>query len=165
MTQSQSKPPSSDAPHPGLWSRRNLTLMLAVVLSLPPLGGLVELYVFNLSRQDGRSFWSGLSWTVQWVAISIGFVLFVGPIFFPKVRTRLEIPDRLGDERERMIDSKATGFAYTVALGMLLVGGIAAILIAGTSKTIEIPAMVPFWSVFGIFFAYYGAMIYYGKKL
>lgn len=125
-TQNLSTPGSTDIPT--IWTRRNVTILIAAAVAMP---GVVGLIVAVLPGGQSRGFWSAAGWMVM-VELLICSLTLAFSSAYPALRRRLEIPDMFGDERERAIAGRATSLAYIAAVATLL-GGFFAALVFGLS--------------------------------
>lgn len=156
-------PPSSDTiPASTVWTRPKITVYLLTLAVFPFLAGAV-----NAAFLSGpRGFWpaAGYMFAAEFVACS-GFMLAVMSV--PALRSRFDIPDPDGDERERWISGKATRFAF-LATGVILLAVSLGSQVVATAIGGH-PARIPAdWLIFILLagqFAQFWSMIYYSRKM
>lgn len=162
-TESQPMQQPTSSPR-SFWTRRNVTVIMATLVSAPFAAGILShlaMGVIDPAEKD-------VFWPVANGAFSAELV--IGAVYLmllpvsPTWRTRLEIPDENGDERERLIVMKATRSVFAATASTALLGsGLLAIL--GKDGMTAVPSYSLLYVYLLLQFTYYGAMIYYSKKI
>lgn len=149
-----------------MWDRTFVLVLLSVLATLPILVGLASTYLLEPVTHRGKTFWEVAGVTV-WTEAVVVAVLFLLAQMVPRFRELLELPN-LGpgmDEREEEIARKSSRFAVHASSFLLLFGGLWLMAATALHKHYTLQPSSLISMALAIQFLFYGAAVYYNRKM